>query len=71
LTPLTGLTQLTSLILASNPITDLTPLVDNAGLDAGDYVSLDDTPFSCATEKPKLQALSDRGVLVYPLTLCP
>jgi len=71
LTPLISLTRIASLGLANNAITNLTPLVDSPGLDAGDTVDLSNLPFDCVTEKPKLDALTNRGVSVYLDVPCP
>ena len=64
LEPLKGLTDLTTLYLYDNHITDLQPLVDNPGLDNGDWLDVKDNPLSddaCNIQIPELEA---RGVRV-------
>ena len=59
---LTGLTSLTGLGLRSNPnLSDIQPLLDNAGLGTGDIVDLSDTSVSCAD----VAALQAKGVSVF------
>ncbi len=58
---LSGLTSLMFLDLSSNPnLTDIPPLLDNAGLGANDFVKLDGTNVSCAD----VAALQAKGVTV-------
>jgi hypothetical protein len=61
ISPLSGLTSLIYLNLDSNPnLSDIQPLLDNAGLGAGDMVNLESTSVSC-TDVAALQA---KGVTV-------
>ncbi len=63
---LSGLTSLTGLFLGDKPaLTDIQPLVDNAGLGAGDTVNLMSTNVSCTD----VAALKSKGVTV--VSLCP
>ncbi len=43
-----GLTELSWLVLANNRIADLSPLLDNPGLDSGDSLSLLGNPYDAA-----------------------
>lgn len=53
---------LSTLDFSNNQITDLTPLVDNAGLDSGDIVSGKGNPLDCAAQAANIDALLARGV---------
>ena len=64
LAPLAGLTNLTQLVLDANHIADLAPLVANAGLGAGDYVSLSRNPLSEDVLCEQIPQLQWRGVNV-------
>jgi hypothetical protein len=64
---LTGLTQLNHLDLVGNDIQDLSPLLDNAGIGAGDSVELSGNPIQCG--QPAIAALRARGVILS--TDCP
>ena len=57
---LSGLTSLTQLDLQANSITDIQPLLNNAGLGAGDTVHLRSMSVSCAD----VAALEAKGVTV-------
>ena len=58
---LSGLTSLMSLLLSANSdLTDIQPLLDGAGLGAGDRVYLQSTDVSCTD----VGALQDKGVTV-------
>ena len=59
---LSGLTSLTELALFSNPgLANIQPLLDNAGLGAGDEVDLESTSVSCVD----VAALEAKGVMVF------
>jgi len=59
---LSGLTSLTNLFLEDNPnLTDIQPLLGNAGLGVGDRVALRSTSVSCAD----VALLEGNGVLVF------
>ena len=61
---LLSLTNLRSLYLYSNLISDISSLVDNSGIDDGDYIGLDNNPLnntSCSVYIPQLES---RGVNV-------
>ena len=64
--PLAGLTALKYLNLSANQITDLKPLVTNAGLTgAGDSVEVLFNAFTCdATQTGYLQTLKNRLVVL-------
>lgn len=57
---LSGLISLTDLRLFGNPINDIQPLLDNAGLGEGDSVDLTSTSVSCLA----VAALQAKGVSV-------
>lgn len=59
---ITNLTKLSWLDLSSNAISDLQPLVDNAGLGFGDQLYLGSNPFDCTGQAANLSALKSRGV---------
>jgi len=66
---LAKLTQLTSLSLYHNQISDIKPLVDNSGIDSGDVVELYDpdygtNPLSSISCRVYIPQLEDRGVTV-------
>ena len=61
---LSSLTSLNKLYLANNLISDVTPLVANAGLGDGDYVRLDGNPWSADALAVDIPALRGRGVKV-------
>jgi len=58
------LDQIDILILDKNNIAELTPLVDNPGLAAGDLVDLRGNPLSRVIVATQVKALQDRGVEV-------
>ncbi|GEM_PF-5168453 len=62
LTPLTGLTNLDRLLLRYDGVSDLAPLVNNAGLGAGDYLDLVGNPLSSTSLNTYIPALQARGV---------
>jgi hypothetical protein len=64
ISPLSGMTQLTSLSLGSNQISDIAPLVANPGLGKGAYMYLYDNPLSKKALKEQVPALQKRGVNV-------
>ena len=67
ITPLAGLINLTWLCLQENQISDLVPLVTNAGLSAGDRVSLKGNPLDLTPSSQNMhhiEALQARGVRV-------
>ena len=51
----------TTINVTANRISDLAPLVDNAGLGAGDYVSLCGNPLSAAALETQIPALRARA----------
>jgi len=55
---------LTEILLYSNQIRDISPLVDNPGLGVGDLVSLKDNPLSPDSIDIYLPQLRERGVTV-------
>jgi len=57
-------TNLAALDLSDNQISDLQPLVDNAGLSAGDTVDVRDNPLSTESLTVHIPALEARGVTV-------
>ncbi len=61
---LQGLAQLKNFFANLNPITDITPLVNNAGIATRDTMNLFGTSLSCATEGAKVATLVGRGVTV-------
>jgi Leucine-rich repeat (LRR) protein len=65
------LLELSDLDLHDNLLIDLQPIVDNAGIGAGDLVDVSQNPFeeSCAASATQLEALRERGVELT--TLCP
>ncbi len=61
---LSGLTNLQWLYLESNKISDIQPLVNNSGVDTGDYVNLASNPLSAKSVDTYIPALQSRGVTV-------
>jgi Leucine-rich repeat (LRR) protein len=61
---LSDLTSLTYLSLHDNQISDIYPLVENAGLDTGDAVSLVRNPLSDDSINIYIPELQARGVSV-------
>jgi Leucine-rich repeat (LRR) protein len=67
---LTGLeycVNLESIRLENNNISDISPLVENSGLDAGDQVSLQNNDLDLSEgseDMENIRALEDRGVIV-------
>ncbi len=61
---ITPLTNLSLVNLTSNKISNLTPLVQNAGLAGGDTVKLKYNLLSCATQAASLATLQQRGVVL-------
>ena len=64
LSPLGELQDLAELDLRNNRISDIGPLADNAGLDEGDWISLDGNPLSEESLNTHVPALLERGVRV-------
>ena len=64
LSPLAGLSQLESLDLRFNRITDLGPLVANSNLAEGAWVTLDGNPLSEESVNKQVPALRERGVKI-------
>ncbi len=63
---LAGLTNLQILSLRGNNISDISPLVENSGLSAGDTVDLRDNPLSTTSVDVYIPQLEARGVtLLY------
>ena len=50
--------------LEENALTDLTPLVQNPGIGAGDTVDISDNPLDCDTQAANLDALNNAGVVL-------
>jgi internalin A len=69
LTPFKSLSQLGTLYLYDSAYTDLTPLVENAGIGANDYLYLSSKSFDCTEQAANLTALRSRVLVVY--SLCP
>jgi phosphodiesterase/alkaline phosphatase D-like protein len=65
ITTLAGLTDLESLNLDDDHVRDVAPLVDNAGIKAGDTVYLRRDPLSNTSIDTWIPALQHRGVIVY------
>ena len=61
---MTHQTGLRWLDLTSNQIEDISPLVENTGLDQGDRVFLGGNPLTSASFREDVQQLIDRGVAV-------
>ena len=61
---LSNLTNLTVLRLFDNSISDISPLVANTGLGAGDLVDVERNPLSSASINTHIPALQRRGVTV-------
>ena len=59
-----GLTELTSLNLGFNSISDLSPLVANVGLGSGDWVQLVGNPLSHTSINTHIPILQSRGITV-------
>jgi hypothetical protein len=59
------LTSLTILYLDQNQISDIAPLVSNAGLATGDTVDLRSNPLSPSSVNVYIPALQARGVTVF------
>ena len=72
-TDLTGLeyaTNLTSLSLSGNSISDISPLVANTGLGSGDTVDVSDNPLNDTAINTHIPALQNRGVTVeFPVNI--
>ena len=64
MTPLTKLTNLENLYMASNRIEDVAPLVANTGLGEGDRVNLENNPLSDQARNEQIPTLQARGVEV-------
>ena len=62
---LSNLTNLKTLSLAGNSISDISPLVSNAGLGSEDHVNLPNNPLSYPSIFTHIPALKTRGVRVY------
>jgi hypothetical protein len=62
--PLSGLVNLTMLGLMQNPLSDISPLVDNPGLGEGDDVILVNNPLSEESINVYIPELEARGVTV-------
>ncbi|MBU1937118.1 leucine-rich repeat domain-containing protein [bacterium] len=65
ISPLTSLTSLHILDLSVNEITDILPLVENPGLDAGDSLFIRHNPLSDTSIYVYIPELEARGVRVY------
>jgi Leucine-rich repeat (LRR) protein len=59
------MTQLTSLSLCNNQISDISALVSNAGIGIGDWVYLEGNPLSCCSMINDIPTLEARGATVY------
>jgi hypothetical protein len=70
ITPVAGLTQLHTLSLRSNLINDLSPLITNPGLGAGDSVDLRSNSLD-AGDCADVQTLIDRGADISHDVFCP
>ena len=67
ITALSGLTSVSTFQLHNNQISDIQSLVDNAGLSAGDYVSIHTNDLDLTSGSPDMvdiQSLEGRGVVV-------
>ncbi|UCG54805.1 MAG: leucine-rich repeat domain-containing protein [Dehalococcoidia bacterium] len=68
LSSLAPLTNLTGLELCRNQISDIYPLIENSGLDAGDWVCLEDNNLDLGESSENMEnvrILEQRGVRVY------
>ena len=65
LTSLSNLTALTRLSLDANQITDILPLVENPGMDDGDWLHLTENSLSDTSINVYIPELEARGVMVY------
>ena len=61
---LANLPHLERVLLAENEISDLLPLVQNVGLDQGDFVDLRQNPLSEEALTTQIGVLEARGVTV-------
>ena len=64
ISPVAGLTNLTSLALGHNSILDISPLLENTGLGSRSQVFLNGNPLSYPSIKTHIPALQSRGVTV-------
>ncbi len=62
LSSLANLTEIVNLYLDHNQIVDIQPLVDNSGMDDGDYLVLNDNPLSQHSVNDLIPILEARGV---------
>ncbi|MYF73155.1 MAG: hypothetical protein F4175_07160 [Gemmatimonadetes bacterium] len=62
--PLSNLTRLEWLGLDNNSISDLAPLVANAGLGEGDWIEVSNNPLSATSINTHIPALQSRGISV-------
>lgn len=62
--PLAGLTQLEDVWLGRNQITNILPLVENPGMDDGDWVTLHEEPLDSVSIHVYIPELEARGVWV-------
>ena len=60
-----GLTNLVTIAISDNQITDIYPLVQNQGINTGDYVELINNPLSETSINTYIPQLEARGVHVY------
>ena len=58
------LTKLTGLTLYGNQISDISPLIENSGLDEGDQVWLEQNPLNDSSLNVYIPVLEQRGVTV-------
>ncbi|UCH19966.1 MAG: leucine-rich repeat domain-containing protein [Deltaproteobacteria bacterium] len=65
ISPLSYLPNLVSLSLEKNQIIDIYPLVNNSGINSGDWVWLNDNPLSSTSCNDYIPELMERGVTVY------
>lgn len=63
-TPLAGLHELQSVALVDNDIVDVSSLAQNPGIDAGDFVYLQDNALPCPAQRVGLDAMRARGATV-------
>ena len=62
LSPLQPVEALTMLSTGTNEIVDITPLLNSAWVNSGDWIDLTGNPVDCEGQLDALQALKDLGV---------
>ncbi len=65
---MSSLTNLVTLSLNNNLISDIFPLIQNSGINNGDVVDLSDNPLNTISINTNIPQLEARGVTVYNRT---